>query len=134
MGTETAKATDINVLELLLKISNDVSSIKTDLVNFKDSQAKDKADTEKDIQAVRDDLSRKIKELESSTQARINSIQSVQNNLVGEIDTLKHAGEKEDAHKWKVITSFILTAIGGMFLAKLPDIVSYLVLSAKLKG
>lgn len=134
MSENTLNKADINVLELLLKISNDVSSIKTDINNLKDSQIKDRMDIDKDIQTAKEECTRKLKEIETSLQNRINSIQSVQNNLVGEVDNLKHADEKRDAHKWKVITSFILTAIGGMFLAKLPDIVSYLVLASKLKG
>ena len=112
---------EINVMELLIKISNDVSSIKTDMENLKKNQAKDNAD-------VRADCQRDIEDLEKRMNTKINNIQSVQNTLVGDIDTLKHAEEAKDAKRWRTVMAFVGTALGGMLVAKLPDIVRTLII------
>lgn len=112
---------EINVMELLIKISNDVSSIKTDMENLKKNQAKDNAD-------VRADCQRDIEDLEKRMNTKINNIQSVQNILVGDVDTLKHAEESKDAKRWRTVIAFVGTALGGMLIAKLPDIVRTLII------
>ena len=112
---------EINVMELLIKISNDVSSIKTDMENLKKNQAKDNAD-------VRADCQRDIEDLEKRMNTKINNIQSVQNTLVGDVDTLKHAEESKDAKRWRTVMAFVGTALGGMLIAKLPDIVRTLII------
>lgn len=112
---------EINVMELLIKISNDVSSIKTDMENLKKNQAKDNAD-------VRTDCQRDIEDLEKRMNTKINNIQSVQNTLVGDVDTLKHAEEAKDAKRWRTVMAFVGTALGGMLIAKLPDIVRTLII------
>lgn len=117
---------EINVMELLIKISNDVSSIKTDMENLKQNQAKDNAD-------VRADCQRDIEDLEKRMNTKINNIQAVQNNLVGEVDELKHADEKKDAKRWRTVLAFIGTAVGGMFIAKLPEIISMIMVVATVK-
>ena len=124
---------EINVIELLLKISNDVSSIKTDMINFKETQKSDKESISKEIADIRFDYERDIKELNDRLMSKLQTLQSVQNNLVGDVDTLKHADEKKDAKRWKTTLAFIGTALSGLFIGKLPDIISTLiiVLSAK---
>lgn len=124
---------EINVIELLLKISNDVSSIKTDMINFKETQKSDKESISKEIADIRSDYERDIKELNDRLMSKLQTLQSVQNNLVGDVDTLKHADEKKDAKRWKTTLAFIGTALSGLFIGKLPDIISTLiiVLSAK---
>lgn len=112
---------EINVMELLIKISNDVSSIKTDMENLKKNQAKDNAD-------VRADCQRDIEDLEKRMNTKINNIQSVQNTLVGDVDTLKHAEEAKDAKRWRTVMAFVGTALGGMLVARLPDIVRTLII------
>lgn len=112
---------EINVMELLIKISNDVSSIKTDMENLKKNQAKDNAD-------VRADCQRDIEDLEKRMNTKINNLQSVQNILVGDVDTLKHAEESKDAKRWRTVIAFVGTALGGMLIAKLPDIVRTLII------
>ena len=112
---------EINVMELLIKISNDVSSIKTDMENLKKNQAKDNAD-------VRADCQRDIEDLEKRMNTKINNIQSVQNTLVGDVDTLKHSEEAKDAKRWRTVMAFVGTALGGMLVAKLPDIVRTLII------
>ena len=124
---------EINVIELLLKISNDVSSIKTDIINFKETQKSDKESISKEMEDLRTDYKRDIKELNDRLMNKLQTLQSVQNNLVGDVDTLKHADEKKDAKRWKTTLAFIGTALSGLFIGKLPDIISTLiiVLSAK---
>lgn len=119
---------EINIMELLLKISNDVSSIKTDMTNFKEAQRLEKENTAKEIEEVRNDYERDLEELESRVNGKIQTLQSVQNNLVGEVDTLKHADEMKDAKRWKITIAYIGTAVGGLFLGKLPEIISTLIL------
>ena len=124
---------EINIMELLLKISNDVSSIKTDMTNFKEAQRLEKENTAKEMEDLRTDYKRDIKELNDRLMNKLQTLQSVQNNLVGDVDTLKHADEKKDAKRWKTTLAFIGTALSGLFIGKLPDIISTLiiVLSAK---
>ena len=129
----SVEAKEINMLELLLKISNDVSSIKTDMTNFKEAQRLEKENTTKEMEDLRTDYNREIKELNDRLMNKLQTLQSIQNNLVGEVDTLKHADEKKDAKRWKTTLAFIGTALSGLFIGKLPDIISTLiiVLSAK---
>ena len=121
------------MLELLLKISNDVSSIKTDMTNFKEAQRLEKENTTKEMEDLRTDYKRDIKELNDRLMNKLQTLQSIQNNLVGDVDILKHADEKKDAKRWKTTLAFIGTALSGLFIGKLPDIISTLiiVLSAK---
>ena len=129
----SVEAKEINMLELLLKISNDVSSIKTDMTNFKEAQRLEKENTTKEMEDLRTDYKRDIKELNDKLMSKLQTLQSVQNNLVGDVDTLKHADEKKDAKRWKTTLAFIGTALSRLFIGKLPDIISTLiiVLSAK---
>lgn len=129
----SVEAKEINMLELLLKISNDVSSIKTDMTNFKEAQRLEKENTTKEMEDLRTDCKRDIKELNDRLMNKLQTLQSVQNNLVGDVDTLKHADEKKDAKRWKTTLAFIGTALSGLFIGKLPDIINTLiiVLSAK---
>ena len=112
---------DINVTELLIQISRDVASIKTDMINFKETQKTDKENTAKEILDVRSDFKRDLTDLESKMLGKINNLQSVQNNLVGDVDTLKHAEERKDAKRWRTVIAYIATAIAGMIVAKLPE-------------
>lgn len=129
----SVEAKEINMVELLLKISNDVSSIKTDMTNFKEAQRLEKENTTKEMEDLRTDCKRDIKELNDRLMNKLQTLQSIQNNLVGDVDILKHADEKKDAKRWKTTLAFIGTALSGLFIGKLPDIISTLiiVLSAK---
>lgn len=125
-------AKDINIIELLMGIKEDVSSIKTDIANFKEAQRIEKENTEKDMQEisrkieeVEADSKRRLSELETRLTTKITGLQSVQNNIVGEVDTLKHAEEKKDAKRWKTVVAFVLTSLGSMFFVKLPDIIMF---------
>ena len=124
----------INIIKLLMDIKADVSSIKTDMTNFKESQKVEKENTAKDIADVRSDCKRDLKELEAKVMAKLNGIQSVQNNLVGDVDTLKHAEEKKDAKRWKTVMAFIGTSVGSMILVKIPDFIAFCIKISQMGG
>ena len=131
MGEQTEQ---INIIKLLMDIKADVSSIKTDITNFKESQKVEKENTAKDIADVRSDCKRDLKELEAKVMAKLNGIQSVQNNLVGDVDTLKHAEEKKDAKRWKTVMAFIGTSVGSMILVKIPDFIAFYIEVSRMGG
>lgn len=131
MGEQTEQ---INIIQLLMDIKADVSSIKTDMTNFKESQKVEKENTAKDIADVRSDCKRDLKELEAKVMAKLNGIQSVQNNLVGDVDTLKHAEEKKDAKRWKTVMAFIGTSVGSMILVKIPDFIAFCIEVSRMGG
>ena len=118
--------TNINIIELLMGIKEDVSSIKTEMASFKEAQKVEKENTLKEIEDVRTDYKRDLSDLESRIVSKLNHMQTVQNNLVGDVDTLKHAEERRDAKRWRTVMAFIGTALGGMLVAKLPDIIKTL--------
>lgn len=122
---------EINIIELLMGIKEDVSSIKTDMANFKEAQRTEKDVIMKEISDVRTDYQRDLADLESRVMAKVNGLQSVQNNLVGDVDNLKTAEDKKLAKRYRTMVAFVLTALGGMALAKLPDFVVFIL---KVKG
>lgn len=124
----------INIIELLMDIKADVSSIKTDMTNFKEAQKVEKENTAKDIADVRSDCKRDLTDLETRVMTKLNSIQSVQNNLVGDVDTLKHAEEKKDAKRWKTVMAFIGTSVGSMILVKIPDFIAFCIKVSQMGG
>ena len=124
----------INIIQLLMDIKADVSSIKTDMTNFKEAQKVEKENTVKDIADVRSDCKRELKELEARVMTKLNGIQSVQNNLVGDVDTLKHAEEKKDAKRWKTVMAFIGTSVGSMILVKIPDFIAFCIEVSRMGG
>lgn len=121
----------INIIELLMGIKEDVSSIKTDMTNFKEVQRTEKEMMTKEISDVRTDYKRDLADMEARFTAKTNGLQAVQNNLCGDVDTLKHAEDKKDAKRYRTTIAFIATALGGMVLAKLPDFIAFCI---KLKG
>lgn len=125
--------TNINIIELLMGIKEDVSSIKTEMASFKEAQKVEKENTLKEIEDVRTDYKRDLADLESRIFSKLNHMQTVQNNLVGDVDTLKHAEERRDAKRWRTVMAFIGTALGGMLIAKLPDIIKTLTVSLTMK-
>ena len=131
MSDQTEK---INIIELLMGIKEDVSSIKTDMANFKESQRTEKETIMKEISDVRIDYKRDLSDLENRVMGRITNMQSVQATLVGDVDTLKHADEKKDAKKWRTVIAYIGTAVGGMLVAKIPDFITFLIQLKTLGG
>ena len=131
MSDQTEK---INIIELLMGIKEDVSSIKTDMANFKESQRTEKEAIMKEISEVRIDYKRDLSDLENHVMGRITSMQSIQATLVGDVDTLKHADEKKDAKKWRTVIAFVGTAVGGMLVAKIPDFITFMIQLKTLGG
>lgn len=131
MGEQTEQ---INIIKLLMDIKADVSSIKTDMTNFKEAQKVEKENTTKDIADVRSDCERDLKDLETRVMTKLNGIQSVQNSLVGDVDTLKHAEEKKDAKRWKTVMAFIGTSVGSMVLVKIPDFIAFCIKVSRMGG
>lgn len=131
MGEQTEQ---INIIKLLMDIKADVSSIKTDMTNFKETQKVEKENIVKDIADVRSDCERELKELEARVMTKLNGIQSIQNNLVGDVDTLKHAEEKKDAKRWKTVMAFIGTSVGSMILVKIPDFIAFCIEVSRMGG
>lgn len=128
----------INVIELLMNIHSDVSSIKANIENMEKTQQKDKEAMQKDIADVRADYQRDLTTLESKLTSKIavlqttqNNFLAVQNSLVGDVDNLKTAEDKKLAKRYRTTIAFVLTAVGGMILAKLPD---FIVFCIKLSG
>ena len=124
----------INIIKLLMDIKADVSSIKTDMTNFKEAQKVEKENTVKDIADVRSECERDLKELEARVMTKLNGIQSIQNNLVGDVDTLKHAEEKKNAKRWKTVMAFIGTSVGSMILVKIPDFIAFCIKISRMGG
>lgn len=114
---------EINIIELLMGIKEDVSSIKTDIANFKEAQRIEKENTTKELDSLRVDYKRDLADLETRVTSKINGIISVQNNIVGDVDTLKNADLTKDAKRWRSVLGYIGTAVGSMFVVKLPDII-----------
>ena len=125
MSDYGANGNKINIIELLMGIKEDVSSIKTDMANFKEAQRSEKETIMKAISDVRIDYRRDLTDLENRIMGRINHVQSVQSTLVGDVDTLKSADAVKDAKKYRTVIAFVSTAIGGMALAKLPDFLAF---------
>lgn len=125
--------TNINIIELLMGIKEAVSSIKTEMASFKEAQKVEKENTMREIDDVRTDYKRDLSDLEARLIGKINNMQTVQNNLVGDVDTLKHAEERKDAKRWRTVMAFIGTALGGMLVAKLPDIIKTLIILSTVK-
>lgn len=119
------QAEKINIIELLMDIKADVSSIKTDMANFKEAQRIEKENTSKAIAEIRSGYKKDLKELETKIMVKIKDMQSVQNNIVGDVDTLKHAEEKKDAKRWKTVMTYIGTSVGSMILVKIPDFLAF---------
>lgn len=135
MGAEATN--DINVMELLLKISENVSAIMTDMANFKETYKTDKDNLATTISDVRSDARMEIASVKSAFQMEIDAVKKVQDTqdkrieeLEKEVDTLKNAEDKKDAGRWRVVIAFLLTALGGFLLSYVFDFIKF-VLNSK---
>jgi len=120
---------DVNLIGLLIGIKEDVSAIKTNVSNLKESQQKDRMIIEQKIEDVKADFSQNLATLKEDVTNKLNTYKCVQTTLVADIDilkteiaTLKHKEDKKDAKRWRAVLALVGTALGGMFIAKLPDI------------
>lgn len=91
----------INTTELLMNISKDVAVIKNDMQHFKED-AKENAE--------------KAKEQAESVNKRLTTLES-------DVSCLKNQDDKKDAHKYRKILTAVVTALSGVVIAKLPDII-----------
>lgn len=131
----------INIVEILMEIKSDVSAIKTDMSNLKEVQKLQQQNMEKNITGVRTDFSKALSTLEDKVMTQVLALRTIQNNLVGDVDSLKgrvgnleQGDEKKDAKKWRTTIGFVISVIGGMALAKLPDFIIFLLQASNTKG
>lgn len=118
MGSENKD--NINLTELLLKISSDVSAIKTDMQNFKDSYKNEKENLLAKIEDVRCDCEKELQRQDA-----------VIKQLTVYVEAIRTSKDKEDAKKWRTVIAFVLAGLGGMLLSRVPDFIMFLI---KLKG
>jgi hypothetical protein len=129
MGSENKD--NINLTELLLKISSDVSAIKTDMQNFKDSYKSEKENLLAKIDDVRKDFDKEIKTMKEAFEEKLKQQDAQIKLLTTYTEALRTQKDKEDAKKWRTVIAFILAGLGGMLLSRVPDIIMFLI---KLKG
>ena len=133
---------EINIIDILFTIKEDVSSIKTDMSNFKESQKLERERFNKELEEqnnifnkniseVKKDITKNLSDTETKLQKRITDLTAVQNNIVGDISSLKEeirnlkqAENNKLAKQWKTIMGFVCTAVCTAIIAKLPDIVA----------
>ena len=120
MGSE--KSADINLTELLLKISSDVSAIKTDMQNFKDSYKSEKENLLAKIDDVREDFDKELKTTRETFDEKLKQQDAQIKLLTTYTEALRTQKDKEDAKKWRTTIAFILTGIGGLLIGSIPFI------------
>lgn len=120
MGSE--KSADINLTELLLKISSDVSAIKTDMQNFKDSYKSEKENLLAKIEDVREDFDKEIKTMKVAFEEKLKQQDAQIKLLTTYTEALRTQKDKEDAKKWRTVIAFILTGVGGLLIGCIPTI------------
>lgn len=116
---------DINVMELLLKISENVSAIKTDMANFKETYKSEKDNLTTIINDVRSDAKMDLAQTKSTLQLEIDAVKKVQEAQTKEIEALKNADNVKDAKKWRIVVAFILTAVGGFLMSYVFDFIKF---------
>ena len=131
MGSE--KSADINLTELLLKISSDVSAIKTDMQNFKDSNKSEKENLLAKIEDVRKDCEREVKAIRESFDEKFKQQDAQIKLLTTYTEALRTQKDKDDAKKYRSVIAFILVGLGGMLLSLIPSFIIF-VLKAKIGG
>jgi hypothetical protein len=120
MGNENKD--NINLTELLLKISSDVSAIKTDMQNFKDSYKSEKENLLAKIDDVRKDFDKEIKTMKEAFEEKLKQQDAQIKLLTTYTEALRTQKDKEDAKKWRTTIAFILTGIGGLLIGSIPFI------------
>ena len=120
---------NINLTELLLKISSDVSAIKTDMQNFKDSYKSEKENLLAKIEDVRKDFDKEIKSLRDSFDEKVKQQDAQIKLLTTYTEALRTQKDKEDAKKYRSVIAFILAGLGGMLLALVPSFIIFIIKS-----
>ena len=120
MGSENKD--NINLTELLLKISSDVSAIKTDMQNFKDSYKSEKDNLLAKIDDVREDFDKEMKAMKEAFEEKLKQQDAQIKLLTTYTEALRTQKDKEDAKKWRTVIAFILTGVGGLLIGCIPTI------------
>jgi DNA anti-recombination protein RmuC len=120
MGNENKD--NINLTELLLKISSDVSAIKTDMQNFKDSYKNEKENLIAKIDDVREDFDKEMKAMKEAFEEKLKQQDAQIKLLTTYTEALRTQKDKEDAKKWRTTIAFILTGVGGLLIGSIPFI------------
>lgn len=123
----------INLTELLIKISSDVSAIKSDMQNFKDSYKSEKENLLAEIDDVRKDYEKEMKVMKDTFEERIKQQDAQIKLLTTYTEALRTEKDKSDAKKYRSIIAFILVGLGGMLLALVPSFIIFIIKS-KLGG
>lgn len=130
MGAEATN--DINVMELLLKISENVSAIKTDMANFKETYKSEKDSLTAQICDARNDAKVELASAKSAFQIEIDAVKKVQEaqerriaDLENTVEVLLNEDDKRDAQKWRIVIAFILTAMGGFLMSYVFDFIKF---------
>lgn len=118
---------DVNTVELLLKISSDVSAIKTDMQNFKDSYKSEKENLLAKIDDVRKDFDKEIKSMKEAFEEKLKQQDAQIKLLTTYTEALRTAKDKSDAKKYRSVIAFILAGLGGMLLALVPSFFIFLI-------
>ena len=116
---------DINVMELLLKISENVSAIKTDMANFKENSKSERDSLTTLINDVRSDAKMDLAQAKSTLQIEIDAVKKVQEDHTKAIEKLQNADTEKDAKKWRIVIAFILTAVGGFLMSYVFDFIKF---------
>lgn len=98
-------------METLIKISKDVGEIKTKVEGLEKSKEKENKAFEKRLEAVEE--------------------QTVKNTDA--ITKLQNADDKKDAKRYRTILGVIGAGITGVFIAKVPDIIRFLIVLFTMK-
>ena len=120
---------DVNTVELLLKISSDVSAIKTDMQNFKDSYKSEKENLLAKIDDVRKDFDKEIKSMKETFEEKLKQQDAQIKLLTTYTEALRTAKDKSDAKKYRSVIAFILVGLGGMLLALVPSFFIFIIKS-----
>lgn len=120
---------NVNIIELLMQIREDVSSIKTDMANVKESQRTEKESTYREIEDVRSDCNREIGKLKEEFNNKLRAISEKQDKIFTDVEELKDKDDRNAARKWNKATSYILVAAAGMIISRLPDFITFLIQS-----
>lgn len=127
MGNENKD--NINLTELLIKISSDVSAIKSDMQNFKDSYKSEKESLLAEIDDVRKDYEKEMKVIKEAFNEKLKQQDAQIKLLTTYTEALRTQKDKEDAKKYRSVIAFILVGLGGMLLALVPSFFIFIIKS-----
>jgi ElaB/YqjD/DUF883 family membrane-anchored ribosome-binding protein len=93
---------EINTTELLMQISKDVAVVKNEVSNMK-----------------------------SNMQEDMNTVNQRLSSLESKVAILERSEDAKYATRYKRVISHILVGVGGVFIAKLPDVIILIIKSIK---